>query len=77
MVLRAGRRRRANWPASDELARDAAMRGAPRCANEVVFWLLSPTWRLDPTALACLGPVAQTARALRAGAIELQWWRDA
>eukprot|EP00974_Lingulodinium_polyedra_P129562 11210515-Lingulodinium_polyedra.AAC.1 len=32
-------------------ARDAAMRGAPLCASEVVFGLLSPTWRFNPAAV--------------------------
>eukprot|EP00974_Lingulodinium_polyedra_P009248 883856-Lingulodinium_polyedra.AAC.1 len=53
------------------------MRGATRCANEVVFGLLSPTWRLDPAALACLGPIAQAIRALRASNVDVRWWRDA
>eukprot|EP00974_Lingulodinium_polyedra_P117251 11162508-Lingulodinium_polyedra.AAC.1 len=53
-------------------ARDAVMRGASRCASEVVFGVLSPTWRLDPAALACIGPVAQAVRALRANNVEIQ-----
>eukprot|EP00974_Lingulodinium_polyedra_P041532 3989709-Lingulodinium_polyedra.AAC.1 len=40
-------------------ARYAVMRGATRCASEVVFGMLSPSWRLDPAALACIGPIAQ------------------
>eukprot|EP00974_Lingulodinium_polyedra_P008568 817974-Lingulodinium_polyedra.AAC.1 len=52
-------------------ARDVACHGAARCANEIVFGLLSPSWRLDPAALAVLGPVAQAVRSLKARAVEL------
>eukprot|EP00974_Lingulodinium_polyedra_P111788 10811881-Lingulodinium_polyedra.AAC.1 len=40
-------------------ARDAAMRGASRRASEIVFGILSPSWRFGPAALACIGPIAQ------------------
>eukprot|EP00974_Lingulodinium_polyedra_P054056 5198359-Lingulodinium_polyedra.AAC.1 len=50
-------------------AKEAACHGAARCANEVVFGLLSPSWRLDPAALAAIGPVSQAVRSLRARAI--------
>eukprot|EP00974_Lingulodinium_polyedra_P015593 1510133-Lingulodinium_polyedra.AAC.1 len=33
---------------SRRVARDAAMRGALRCASKVVFGLFSPTWRVGP-----------------------------
>eukprot|EP00974_Lingulodinium_polyedra_P070364 6809208-Lingulodinium_polyedra.AAC.1 len=52
------------------------MRGAPRYANEVVFGLLSTTWRLDPAAVACIGPIARAIRALRAGTVGREWRRD-
>jgi ribonuclease HI len=55
-------------------ARAVACRGQ-RAAAEVVFGLLSPTWRLDPKAIAVLAPVRQAARALRAGTLPVDVWR--
>eukprot|EP00974_Lingulodinium_polyedra_P063129 6093129-Lingulodinium_polyedra.AAC.1 len=37
-------------------ARTAAAHGAGRAAAEVVFNVLSPIWRLDPVAVAAIGP---------------------
>eukprot|EP00974_Lingulodinium_polyedra_P088144 8546763-Lingulodinium_polyedra.AAC.1 len=53
------------------------MHGAGRGASEVVFGLLSPAWRLDPAAVAVIGPVMMAVRAVRAGTVELRWWQDA
>eukprot|EP00974_Lingulodinium_polyedra_P052353 5036401-Lingulodinium_polyedra.AAC.1 len=53
------------------------MHGAGRAAAEVVFGLLSPAWRLDPAAVAAIGPVMMAARALKAGTVGLAWWRGA
>ena len=48
--------------------------GGARAAPEVVFGLLSPTWRLDPRAVAALAPVWQAVRAMRAGRLPLESW---
>ena len=56
-------------------ARGAACRGL-RAAAEIVFGVLSPTWRLDPKAVAMLAPVCQAVRALRNGRLPLQLWRS-
>eukprot|EP00974_Lingulodinium_polyedra_P110932 10729223-Lingulodinium_polyedra.AAC.1 len=53
------------------------MHGAGRAAAEVVFGLLSPAWRLDPAAVAIIGPVMMAVRALKAGTVDLDWWRAA
>eukprot|EP00974_Lingulodinium_polyedra_P056961 5479266-Lingulodinium_polyedra.AAC.1 len=53
------------------------MHGASRAAAEVVFGLLSPIWRLDPAAVATIGPIMMAVRALRAGTVALAWWREA
>eukprot|EP00974_Lingulodinium_polyedra_P111632 10796511-Lingulodinium_polyedra.AAC.1 len=58
-------------------AKAAAMHGGGRGAAEVVFGLLSTSWRLDPAAVAVVGPVMAAVRALRAGAVSVQWWRQA
>ena len=56
-------------------ARGAVCRGL-RAAAEIVFGVLSPTWRLDPKAVATLAPVCQAVRALRAGRLPAQLWRS-
>eukprot|EP00974_Lingulodinium_polyedra_P091328 8854832-Lingulodinium_polyedra.AAC.1 len=53
------------------------MQGAGRAAAEVVFGLLSPVWRLDPAAVAAIGPVMMAIPALRAGTVSFQWRRAA
>eukprot|EP00974_Lingulodinium_polyedra_P081280 7872580-Lingulodinium_polyedra.AAC.1 len=53
------------------------MHGAGRAAAEVVFGLLSPAWRLDPAAVAAIGPMMMAVRALKAGTVDLSWWRSA
>eukprot|EP00974_Lingulodinium_polyedra_P089595 8687861-Lingulodinium_polyedra.AAC.1 len=53
------------------------MHGAGRAAAEVVFGVLSPAWRLDPAAVAVIGPVMMAARALKAGTVAVGWWREA
>ena len=55
-------------------ARAAACRGCLRAAPEVVFGVLSPTWRLDPKAVATLAPVLQAARALRSRRLPRSLW---
>ena len=56
-------------------ARGAACRGL-RSAAEIVFGVLSPTWRLDPKAVATLAPICQAVRALRSGRLPPQLWRS-
>ena len=69
------------WPTAMELeqlrraARSAACRGL-RAAAEIVFGICSPTWRLDPKAVAVLAPVIQAVTSLRAGRLQLQRWRQ-
>ena len=46
-------------------ARQAVCRGGLRAAAEIVFGVLSPSWRLDPAAVAALAPLWQAAKALR------------
>eukprot|EP00974_Lingulodinium_polyedra_P077704 7523014-Lingulodinium_polyedra.AAC.1 len=53
------------------------MHGAGRAVAEVVFGILSPIWRLDPAAVATIGPIMMAVRALRAGTVALDWWRGA
>eukprot|EP00974_Lingulodinium_polyedra_P020136 1946216-Lingulodinium_polyedra.AAC.1 len=53
------------------------MHGAGRVAAEMVFGLLSPAWRLDPAAVAAIGPIMMAVRTLRAGTVPLPWWRAA
>eukprot|EP00974_Lingulodinium_polyedra_P030715 2956544-Lingulodinium_polyedra.AAC.1 len=53
------------------------MHGAARAAAEVVFGLLSPAWRLDPAAVAAVGPVMMAVPALTARTASVAWWRDA
>eukprot|EP00974_Lingulodinium_polyedra_P096196 9325550-Lingulodinium_polyedra.AAC.1 len=53
------------------------MHGGGRGAAEVVFGLLSTAWRLDPAAVAVIGPVMTAVRAVRAGTVSAQWWRQA
>ena len=54
----------------------AACHGGQRWAAEVVFELLSPSWRLDPAAVVALAPLVQFVKALRAGRLPLQSWRE-
>ena len=66
-------------PASDlerlrRAARTAVVRGQ-RAAAEIVFGVLSPTWRLDPKAVAVLAPVVQAVRAIRSRRLDLATWR--
>ena len=58
-------------------ARHAACRGGFRAAAEVVFGVLSPSWRLDPAAVAALAPLWQVAKALRRGRFPTELWRAA
>eukprot|EP00974_Lingulodinium_polyedra_P051753 4976995-Lingulodinium_polyedra.AAC.1 len=58
-------------------AKAAATHGAGRAAAEMVLGLLSPAWRLDPAAVATIGPAMMAIRALRAGAVLVQRWRAA
>eukprot|EP00974_Lingulodinium_polyedra_P132214 11220885-Lingulodinium_polyedra.AAC.1 len=48
-------------------AKATAMHGATRAAAEVVFGILSPAWRLDPAAVAVIGPIMMAVRAVKAG----------
>ena len=50
-------------------AKTAACHGGFRAAAEVVFGVLSATWRLDPKAVVVVAPVLQAVRALRRGRI--------
>ena len=45
-------------------ARVAVCRGGGRAVPEIIFGVLSPTWRLDPKAVAALAPIWQAVRAL-------------
>ena len=56
-------------------AKAAVCRGGQRWAAEVVFGLLSPSWRLDPAAVVVLAPLVQFVKALRAGRLPLTDWR--
>jgi hypothetical protein len=56
-------------------ARAAVCHGGLRAAAEVVFGLLSPTWRLDPKAVSVIAPVLQAARAMRHGRFPHDVWR--
>eukprot|EP00959_Pyramimonas_sp_CCMP1952_P224484 4693944-Pyramimonas_sp.AAC.1 len=56
-------------------ARQAVCRGGFRAAAEVVFGVLSPTWRLDPAAVVALAPLWQASKALRRGRFPLALWR--
>eukprot|EP00974_Lingulodinium_polyedra_P117743 11164460-Lingulodinium_polyedra.AAC.1 len=62
MTLLVARLRLGNLAGLRTVARGVVAHGATRCASEVVRGLFSPTRRLDPGALACIGPVAQAAR---------------
>ena len=53
----------------------AAVCHGQRAAAEIVFGVLSPTWRLDPKATAVLAPVVQAVRAMRSGRLDLTLWR--
>eukprot|EP00974_Lingulodinium_polyedra_P104816 10148293-Lingulodinium_polyedra.AAC.1 len=39
--------------------------------------MLSTSRRLDPAAVAVVGPVVAAVRALRTGTVAVQWWRQA
>ena len=58
-------------------ARQAACKGGLRSAAEIVFGLLSPTWRLDPEAVVVLAPLWRAAQALRRGRFPTRLWREA
>jgi ribonuclease HI len=45
-------------------------------APEIVFGLLSPTWRLDPKAVTVIAPVWQAVKAIRSGRLQLDDWRN-
>jgi ribonuclease HI len=57
-------------------AKAAVCRGGQRWAAEVVFGVLSPSWRLDPAAVVALAPIVQFSKALRAGRLPLAEWRE-
>lgn len=57
-------------------ARLAVCRGGLRSAAEVVFGVLSPSWRLDPEAVVVLAPLWQVALALRRGRFPEALWRE-
>ncbi len=56
-------------------AKTAVSKGGLRVAAEMVFGVLSPTWRLDPKAVAVLAPLLQAVRGLRSGTLCLNLWR--
>ena len=58
-----------------QAAKAAVCRGGQRWAAEIVFGLLSPSWRLDPAAVAVLAPLVQFVKALRGGRLPLDDWR--
>ena len=58
-------------------ARHAVCRGGLRAAAEVVFGVLSPSWRLDPAAVAAIAPLWQLAKAQRRGRFPRDLWRAA
>jgi hypothetical protein len=49
------------------VARAAVCHGGRRAAPEIVFGVLSPTWRLDPKAVTVIAPVWQAVKAIRGG----------
>lgn len=57
-------------------AKAAVCRGGQRWAAEVVFGLLSPCWRLDPSAVATLAPLIQFVKVVRSGRLPLPQWRE-
>jgi ribonuclease HI len=57
-------------------ARAAVCHGGCRAAPEIVFGLLSPTWRLDPKAVTVIAPIWQAVKALRAGRLRLDDWQN-
>ena len=58
-------------------ARHAVCKGGFRAAAEVVFGVLSPSWRLDPAAITVIAPLWQIAKALRRGRFPEDLWREA
>ena len=56
-------------------ARQAACRGGLRNAAELVFGILSPSWRLDPEAVVVLAPLWRAAQALRRRRFPAELWR--
>jgi ribonuclease HI len=54
-------------------ARAAVCHGGIRAAPELVFGMLSPTWRLDPKAVSVVAPVFQAVKALRANRLPDSW----
>ena len=57
-------------------ARQAVCGGGLRNAAEVVFGVLSPSWRLDPEAVVILAPLLRVAHALRWGRFPMALWRE-
>jgi ribonuclease HI len=57
-------------------ARAAVCHGGCRASPEIVFGLLSPTWRLDPKAVTVIAPIWQPVKAIRNGKLWLESWRD-
>ena len=56
-------------------AAKAATGHGPRASAEIMFGVISPTWRLGPKAVVIVAPVLQAGRALRAGQLDLASWR--
>jgi ribonuclease HI/endonuclease/exonuclease/phosphatase family metal-dependent hydrolase len=56
-------------------ARVAVCHGGSRAAPEIVFGLLSPTWRLDPKAVTVIAPIWQAVKAIRDGRLQMSTWR--
>jgi ribonuclease HI len=57
-------------------ARAAVCHGGCRAAPEIVFGLLSPTWRLDPKAMTVIAPIWQAVKAIRSGRLKVDEWRN-
>lgn len=57
------------------VARSAVCKGGQRAAAELVFCILSPTWRLDPKAIAALAPHRQVLRVTRSGTFPQHLWQ--
>ena len=56
-------------------ARTAVCHGGCRAAPEIVFGVLSPTWRLDPKAVTVIAPIWQAVKAMRGGYLPADTWR--
>jgi ribonuclease HI len=57
-------------------ARTAVCHGGCRAAPEIVFGLLSPTWRLDPKAVTIIAPIWQAVKAIRGERLRLEDWEN-